>query len=762
VSYYEITENILSSIDEIVYVRDLQKNIIFMNRKAEEITGLSAVESINARKCYDVFSSAGNCRDSCPVDSIIQNQCASDNFFEVVLKSSQGSLKHYKTSASPLVLEGRICGSIVLMRDIDDLKEYEKTYVETIKELKEEISKRKLLEITLSESEEYYRTMFEYTGTAIIVIEEDKTVSMVNREMERLSGYSPREVIGKPWDQLFIHPEDVKKMQKYHDERRQGKNAPTQYEFRIIDKLGVVKKILYTINLVPETNKSIGSLLDISELKKMEMHLRESEEKYRLLIENIEDGYYEVDLEGNLLFCNEALVKIYGGRGKIIGINYKHYTDRENAKLIYKAYNKVFNSGKAEKGFSLNITREDGTIRIVEVSISLIRDGSGVPKGFRGIVRDITERRQAEDRLKYLSMHDVMTGLYNRTYFEEEMSRISRGRFSPVTMICCDVDGLKLVNDTFGHKKGDELLESVAEILKGPFRASDVVARTGGDEFSIILPQTDEKAARRICDRIKQSLKKYNRESSSLPISLSIGMATGNITKKTSCNYLYKQADNDMYRHKMKSRVASQNTLVNSIIETLSGKDLLSRGHAERIYNIACRLAQAANLSPRDLEDIRLLSRYHDIGKAGISDRILFKPGPLNKKEWAEMKLHSEIGFRLARSTPDLSYIAEWILSHHEWWNGRGYPRGLRGYQIPLLSRLFFIMEAYDAMTTDKPYRKAMSHGEAVRELERCSGIQFDPELTRLFIETMSKLVKVKKESPAAENKNRKSQKLKG
>ncbi|MFZ5645141.1 MAG: PAS domain S-box protein [Bacillota bacterium] len=736
----KLAKNIFSSLNQLVYVRDLKKNIIFMNNKAEDYTGITSEEAANVKKCYEIFSNTGLCKDKCPVDLFMKGT-GRTNSFEKVLKNRDSINRYFEASVSPFFSDGHLQGCIIFFKDIAELKNYESIYEETIKQLKEEIAKRELLEKSLLESEKKYRTTFEYTGTAMIVIDEDRTISMANKEVERLTGYLQEEFVGiSKWDQ-FVHPGERKWLGSYHKKRRMpdGK-VPNQYEFRLIDKSGNIKEIFYTINLIPGSKQSIGSLIDITDRKKMEKNLRQSEEKYRTLLENIEDGYYEVNLEGSLLYCNEALIRIYGVPAKkpFMGINYRNYTDAKNAEIIYKAYNKVFSTGKPEKGFSLEITRKDGEKRIVEVSISLVRDVDGQPTGFRGIVRDVTERRQAEERLKYLSMHDVMTGLYNRTYFEEEMTRINKGRFSPVTIICCDVDDLKLINDTFGHKKGDELLKGVADILKEPFRASDLVARTGGDEFSIILPYTNEDAAQKICDRIKNAIVHHNNEAERLPISLSIGMATGNISKRINCDHLYKQADNNMYRHKLKSKVSSKNLLLKSIIKTLDERDFLAEGHADRLYRLAGRLVEAANLSDREMDDIKMLSKYHDIGKAGIPDSILFKPGPLNKKEWEEMKEHSEIGFRIAKSTPELSYIANWILSHHEWWNGKGYPQGLKGNQIPILSRIIFIADAYDAMTNDRPYRKALSHKEAVSEIERCAGSQFDPELTELFIKTLS------------------------
>ena len=253
----------------------------------------------------------------------------------------------------------------------------------------------------------------------------------------------------------------------------------------------------------------------------------------------------------------------------------------------------------------------------------------------------------------------------------------------------------------------------------------------------MILPHTDEATTRCICERICNAVDIHNKDAKNLPISLSMGMATGIITKKTSCDDLYKRADNQMYQQKLQNRARSTSALVKSVIRTLDERDYMAGGHAERLFNLAGRFIEAANLSEREQNCIKLLDQYHDIGKAGISDEIIFKPGPLSKTEWEEMKQHSEIGFRIAKSTPDLSSMADWILLHHEWWNGKGYPQGLKGQEIPLLCRIFAITDAYDAMTTVRPYRKTISGQEALAEIERCAGTQFDPDLVKLFIMAM-------------------------
>ncbi|MCL4441276.1 MAG: PAS domain S-box protein [Firmicutes bacterium] len=739
----EMSANILSNISELVYVRDLQKNILYMNRMAEKITGWQSGEAVQAKKCFEVFGdSRGRCRDNCPVDSFLEKKYT-EYSFERPIRTRNGQIMHFNISISPLVFSGRVSGGIVVMQDITHLKEYQKIYGKTVEQLNEEIAKRELLEKSLLESEKKYRTTFEHTGSAMVVIEEDDTISMANRELERITGYSLEELVGKSWHR-FVHPEDLERLRGYHaGRRRPGHSVPRQYELRTMDKSGHTRELFCTINLIPGTSQSIGSLLDITDRKQMERALRESEEKYRLLLETIEDGFYEVDLAGNLIHYNDAMAGIHelSDKDSYLGVNYRDYTDKESAARVFKAYNQVFSTGQPEKGFTWEMVTRKGARKILEASITLARDSSGKPTGFRGIIRDITERRQAEERLKYLSMHDVVTGLYNRTYFEQEMTRLCHSRFSPVTVICCDVDGMKLVNDTFGHKKGDDLLKAVAEVLRSPFRTSDVVARTGGDEFAILLPKTSKQAARRVLNRIKKAIENYNRKGAGLPIKISMGTATGRVSreKEFSCSELYRQADNDMYRQKLQNKINSRGSMVSSLMKALDDRDFLSQGHARRVFEYAQKLGVSAGLSARELTDLDLLAQYHDLGKVGISDHILFKAGPLNPKKWEEMKEHSEIGFRIARSTPELSSIADFILYHHEWWNGQGYPLGSKGQEIPLLCRVFSIADAYDAMTSDRPYRKAMTPGDALGELEKGSGTQFDPHLIKMFLEILGK-----------------------
>ncbi|MHB8157013.1 MAG: HD-GYP domain-containing protein [Desulfocucumaceae bacterium] len=338
-----------------------------------------------------------------------------------------------------------------------------------------------------------------------------------------------------------------------------------------------------------------------------------------------------------------------------------------------------------------------------------------------------------------MSFHDSLTGLFNRAYFEQEMTRLESGRHYPAGIIVCDVDGLKLVNDTFGHDTGDSLLIAAASVIKESFRGGDIIARIGGDEFAVLLSNSPKVVVEDSYRRIKKSIDRHNQLNQELPLSISIGFAVCDDGKNISMNELYKEADNSMYREKLHSSQSARSSIVHTLMKAMEARDFITEGHADRLKYLVAGLAEGICLSERRVADLRLLAQFHDIGKVGIPDRILFKPGPLTGEEAAEMHRHCEIGHRIALSAPDLAPIADWILKHHERWDGRGYPLGLQGEEIPLECRILAITDAYDAMTSDRPYRKAISHEEAVTELKMCAGAQFDPYLTGEFEKLMNK-----------------------
>ncbi len=376
----------------------------------------------------------------------------------------------------------------------------------------------------------------------------------------------------------------------------------------------------------------------------------------------------------------------------------------------------------------------DGKTVFVELIATPLRDETGKITGIIESFRDIEARKQMEEQLRYISMHDPMTGLYNRAYFEEEMRRVDLARQGPVSIFVVDVDGLKIINDTLGHQQGDELLKAATQAFRHGFRIGDCVARIGGDEFAAILPHTDHDTAKRICQRIRTAVTAYNNTANPIvPLSLSLGVAT---TSDPSINLsdLFREADNNMYREKLLSKTSVRNATVQALIAALEARDFVTKGHIDRLQHLAAALGEAIGLDEPRLANVRLLAQFHDIGKVGIPDCILFKPGPLTPEERREMQRHCEIGHRIALSSPVLAPIADLILKHHEWWNGEGYPLGLKGEEIPLECRILAIVDAYDAMTSDRPYHKAMPGEEAFRELLRCAGTQFDPSLVQKFI----------------------------
>ncbi len=358
--------------------------------------------------------------------------------------------------------------------------------------------------------------------------------------------------------------------------------------------------------------------------------------------------------------------------------------------------------------------------------------------GMYAIYSNITERKEAETKLHYLSFHDPMTGLYNRTHFEQQMRLFEESWPQQLGIIVCDIDGLKIVNDTFGHGKGDNLLILAANILKTCVRKKDILARIGGDEFAIFLPDCDLKELERVTSRIQTTIIDYNITQKELPLNISVGYAVTRNKTLQSVNDLFKEADNNMYREKLHRRQSTRSAIVQTLTTALEVRDFITEGHAERMQDLVWNMAKSLNVPERSIKELQLLAKFHDIGKVGIPDRILFKTGSLTQEEYQEMKRHSEIGYRIAQSSPDLIPISDWILKHHEWWDGSGYPLGLEGEHIPLECRILAIADAYDAMTTYRPYKKTMTHSEAIAELIRCAGTQFDPSLVEQFIPVLA------------------------
>ena len=402
----------------------------------------------------------------------------------------------------------------------------------------------------------------------------------------------------------------------------------------------------------------------------MEKKLRESEVRYREILSSISEGYYEINLQGRYIFFNDSFCRITGySREELQGASFRLL--QAPGEKSYRFFSKVYRTGVAEEGFAFLMKKKNEENIVVELSISPVRDSEGTWKGFRGLIRDITERKRYEEKLQFLSFHDSLTLVYNRGYFEEEMKRLKNSRDYPISIIVADLDCLKIVNDSLGHEKGDLLLKTTAEILNRSVRANDIISRIGGDEFAIILPRTKANIAINIGKRISKNVEMFRKQNPEIPLNLSLGISTSQ-DPSHSLVEVFKEADSNMYRNKLSCSSSSRRTIVKALLSTLAERDFISSGHAERLRLLTQDFGEILGLSLRQISNLNLLSSVHDLGKVGIPDRILFKRGKLDKNEWDEIQRHPEIGHRIASACPDLQHIADLILYHHEKWDGSG------------------------------------------------------------------------------------------
>lgn len=473
---------------------------------------------------------------------------------------------------------------------------------------------------------------------------------------------------------------------------------------------------------------------DVTERSLAEKALFESEQKYSSYIENAPDGVFVVDETGNYIDANKAATRITGyTKEELLKMRIRDITPVESLTQTYRHFSDLVQNGSSRG--ELQYIHKNGSLRWWSLDAVKLDENR-----YLGFARDISEKKKIEREILYLSYHDHLTGLYNRRFFEQELNRLDTSENLPMSIIMFDVNGLKLVNDSFGHDAGDHLLKKAAEVIKNICRNEDMVARIGGDEFVLFLPKTSSKQCVEIANQIKEQSAKE--KVANVELSISYGYDTKEVEKQSILEIIA-NAENYMYRYKLFERSSNRSKTTDLIMNTLFEKSKREAAHSNRVSSICQLIASVMNLGIDAVNKMRIAGLIHDIGKIGVSESILNKPGYLTTDERREIERHPEIGWRLLSSTNEYSELAQFVLNHHEKWDGSGYPNGLKGEAIPLEARIIAVADAYDAMTSERSYRVALSKEKAIEELRKGSGTHFDPEIVTVFIDQVLTIRKI-------------------
>jgi len=488
---------------------------------------------------------------------------------------------------------------------------------------------------------------------------------------------------------------------------------------------------------IEKLQKIIGDLKDSQdEYSSMERALEESEERYRSLIDSLPFGIIELNREGIIENINKRALEILGCSS--IDVFKKHFTaveaiEKRNLASYFKLFDYAI-SGDRELSREVIFKDDTGNNTYIETHYNLVKNGTNISM-IQVIIEDITERKKTQEELEYLRFHDQLTGLFNRSYMDQEIKRLDAKRRLPMGFLIGDINGLKLVNDAFGNEEGDKLLQRIAGIFRKACRKEDIIARYGEDEFVVLFPNTDEAQLSEIENRIMEMCRQISRDH--FHFVLSMGKST-KTKPDTDFKDVVTEARDNLYKNKLTGGKTTSGNAVTALVDSLLGKGYETREHVKRMEKMADDMATALQLPKSKTDELILLASLHDLGKIAIPDEILKEKAKLNAEDWEIIKSYPEIGYNIAKQSFKFSHIADYILSHHERWDGSGYPRQLRGEDIPLLSRIMSIIDSYDVMRSGRFYKKTMNKKEAINELRACSGSQFDPDLVEKFISVIS------------------------
>jgi len=679
--------------------------------------------------------------------------------FESIRKKKDGTQFHVFISASPLKINAQTQRIVCLYQDITEQKKVE-----------EEIR----------QNEEKFVNLFKSNPLAALYHDDKGNILDINPRFTELFGYTLEELKAKNIDEISFYPlerigeglELTKKAQRFQltkfetfRRKKDGTDIPVQIstsQVKINENVQGVIALYQDITIQKQNEKLNQVLYHISRAANSQVGLSElyaiihhelnqvidARNFYIALLNKEQDQldfvYYSDEKETNFsseeLTYRNTLTGYLIEQGQSLLLDYHSICDLVNE-------GKVKNPGEMTKqmcwlGIPLKI--EEKVIGAMTVQnyydpVSYSEKDVKLMEIAADQVATAIIRKQSEEKITYISFHDSLTGLYNRAYFEEELKRMNHSRYYPLNVIMIDVNGLKAVNDAFGHQQGDQLLKNLAKLVQTTSRKGDILARLGGDEFAIILPNTSLSDTEKFCQRLSNACLQNSFKPAYLNPNISMGYASQDGSLASS-EELIREADEKMYQNKIFNTKSREKHLLNAFLAILAERDPHTENHAYRMAEIAVIMGKKFHLDNYDLNRLRLLALLHDIGKIGIPEKILFKPGALTPAEWKKMKDHCQIGYRIAKNIPDFSSICKEILYHHEKWDGSGYPVGLQGEEIPLLSRIISIIDAYDTMQSKRPYKKSVNQKMALQKIKENNGTQFDPNLVPIFLSIVTEI----------------------
>ncbi len=659
-------------------------------------------------------------------------------------------------------------------------------------------AERKRREDELQKRQEELQVIFDSVPAIVFYKDKENRMIRVNEPFTKIMGLDRNQIEGKTCFELW--PEQARHY--WHDDKEVMESSRSKIGI-IEPMMTAKGEIWVQTDKIPYRNEKgeiigiIGFAIDITDRKEAQEALEASEEEYRTLIDNVNIGIYRntFDPEGRFLKVNPAMAKMFGYDSVEEFMEIKVSQLYQDPKDRVKYLEKIKEIGLV-KGEELKLRKIDGTFILASLTSKVNFDSKGDPIWIDGVIEDITERKKAEQnlvllnkemvksnkRLKQLALRDPHTGLYNHRYLQDaieaEFYRAKR-YVHPLSLMMLDVDYFKSINDVYGHLFGDLVLKQLARQLKRMVRQYDIVVRFGGEEFMIISPSIDRSGAIKLAQRLIDAINLYNFGDKNHIVKLKLSIAVAsypedkimkgmdlveisdqilNKVKEFGGNNVYSSLDikkkipslsrkpkieisflKDKIEKLTKRTNQSLIEAVFAFAKTIELKDQYTGEHVEKTVQYATEIARALNLPNDEIERIKQAAILHDLGKIGISEKILVKKLKLTKEEFEEIKKHPQIGVDIIRPVKFLHNIIPLILYHHERWDGRGYPNGLKGEEIPVGARVVALADVYQALTSNRPYRKAYSEKEALKIIKKGSGTQFDPRVVTKFVQIMQK-----------------------